>query len=117
MSEQVSEPHAEPEVRSRDGAQGRTLERILLALIAAAVVVCAGALVLTARSSMRAADAQRDQACYAEATTPMYDINFDLDPDAGLDGLQDQQDQLSRQQDLVRTKLQECGVELPADDE
>jgi hypothetical protein len=85
-------------------------------VIALAVIICAGALVLSAWASMRAADAQRDMACYTEAAGPLYDFTFDLDADAGVDDLRRQEDQLSRQQDKVREKLEACGVELSADE-
>ena len=116
MSTQLPEPPREPEVRREEGTRGRGPERALLGVIAAAVIICAGALVLTAWASMRAANAQRDMACFTKASSAFYDVNFDLGADPDLDDLEQQADQLSRQQEQVRTNLRDCGVELPADE-
>jgi cytochrome oxidase Cu insertion factor (SCO1/SenC/PrrC family) len=87
----------------------RALERPLLAVIAVGVTICALALVVTAWASVRAANAQRDMACQAEASTQLYAVpfNFDLDdPDGDSSNLEGQQERVKR-------ALEDCGVEFP----
>ena len=90
---------------------GRARERPLLAVIAVGVTICALALVVTAWASLRAADAQRDMACQAEASTQLYAVPFDFD----VDDPEGDSSNLERQQDRVKRALEDCGVDFPDD--
>ena len=97
---------AEADVRPERRRSGPTLDRALLLVIALGVTTGAVALVVTAWAAVRTADAQRDMACQAEASSQFVTFSVDFDSEPG-------EDDLRRQQDRVKRALEDCGVEFP----
>lgn len=80
-----------------------------LVVIALGVTTGAVALVVMARASLHAAEAQRDLACHSEASSRLFDFSLDFDLDDPESGSAD----LQRQQGEVKSALEEFGIEFP----